>query len=609
MISKFELSFLLVVLLNTTFFGSHAQSLDTLHYFVDELKVGYEIIEESSVDPKSRHVRVESVIDYQMKVRATSTFRAGPDKKITDFKVEGDYYPWLRENDAPDFPFSKLAYQFLADKGKGKWELRGTDSVNIAGGRVPLRRYGLTGKGWGTSLVWFDPNDRLMVCISPLAAFRLSCLHSSLGDKIAFFERRYAEDVYEKIFKDIEAKNKSFTQTLITNISLWNGVDDTVSMNVNILIEEGRIKEISNKKIKTKKNAFLINGTGKTLMPPLWDMHAHLKQVEWLPAYLARGIMKIRDLGNGVTSITSLDSLTHANPVFGIEIKKAGFIDGPSAVPRAKMIVHSAEDAKSIVDQYQRKGFDQIKVWNNITAKQFYAIAEESHKRGLKVGGHIPRDLDFWQAIKGGIDEINHVSFISSTLDLSDTTSTDSAIVSYLRRHNIVVDPTLVVTEIGWRNKATPLSDIESSARLIKGSIVNVWEAFGVSGEQIGTGEKFLKRSMLLVRNLYQGGVPVVAGSDQGIPGYSLIREIELYVEAGLTPLDAIKTATIIPDAVTKSASSAIRAGAPASFIILNGNPFQRIQDLRKCLYISSSGNLFFAKDFESRAGILKKDE
>lgn len=122
--------------------------------------------------------------------------------------------------------------------------------------------------------------------------------------------------------------------------------------------------------------------------------------------------------------------------------------------------------------------------------------------------------------------------------------------------------------------------------------LVDVWSAFGVDPENAAGAEASFERALATVRALHEAGVPIVAGSDQGLPGCTLLLELELYVRAGLTPLEALRTATLVPARVMvlDGELGSIAEGMGADQILVEGNPLEDIRALRNLRRVIRDG-------------------
>ncbi len=194
----------------------------------------------------------------------------------------------------------------------------------------------------------------------------------------------------------------------------------------------------------------------------------------------------------------------------------------------------NAEEARAVVAKYHAAGFQQIKLYTLLKPDVIRVLAEEAHRAGMTVTGHVPAALDTAQAIEAGMDQINHLQYVSRMPRTQET-------IDFLLQHHTVVDPTVSWSEMGGHSKEIEASSFEPG--LLKAPEYLAFK-FGNMG---GNRPSRMKENLDLILALQKAGVPIVAGSDTGLIGYGLIREVELYAEAGMTPLEAIQSATIVP--------------------------------------------------------------
>jgi imidazolonepropionase-like amidohydrolase len=209
----------------------------------------------------------------------------------------------------------------------------------------------------------------------------------------------------------------------------------------------------------------------------------------------------------------------------------------------------------------------------------------------MTVTGHIPNGLSMRDVVEMGMDHIAH-------LTVRDTPGTDAMreTIAFLEAHGTVIDPTISWNELLGRSPQTPIESFQPGFRHVAPPLQRL--IAGASGN--GTPEQAherLSRSLRIIRALHDAGIPIVAGTDKGVPGVSVAREIELYVEAGLSPLEAIRAASAVPARVMGLAneSGTIAPGLRADFIVVEGNPLQRISDIRNVSLVSTNGRLFDA--------------
>ena len=170
----------------------------------------------------------------------------------------------------------------------------------------------------------------------------------------------------------------------------------------------------------------------------------------------------------------------------------------------------------------------------------------------------------------------------------------------------MVIDPTLGVFELGFRSLKDSITDIEPAFATLPEPMKPLFINTGTSNNmQIATGKIIMKDFKAITGALYKDNIAIVAGTDMGFPGYSVFRELELYVESGLTPMQAIQTATIIPARVMKmdSMTGSVEVGKRADIIIVDGDPLQNIRNIRKVKTVIKDGNIYDPVDLHKVAG------
>ncbi|HEY1870114.1 MAG TPA: amidohydrolase family protein, partial [Chitinophagaceae bacterium] len=379
-----------------------------------------------------------------------------------------------------------------------------------------------------------------------------------------------------------------------------------------VLIEKGIIKNVGNN-ISIPPDAFVIDAKGKTVLPGLFDMHAHFEQAEWGPAYLAAGVTTVRDCGNEFDYINAVKNAIDNGSGIGPHILKAGIIDGKGPYALGIVQADTKEEAIAEVDRYKQNGFVQIKIYSSAKPGIVKAICEEAHKQGLTVTGHIPEGMNLMQGVDSGMDMVNHIQYVYSVLkrDKKDFSvnfddSANGAVINFIKSHNIVIDPTLGVFELALRSLNDSITDIEPNFKTLPAPLQVIFKNTGLPQAQYNAyGKKVLDVFKLTFKKLYDAGVPMVAGTDMGFPGYSVGRELELYVDCGITPMQAIQLATISPARIMKIDNdfASIEPGKKADVIIVNGNPLQTIRDIRNVDVVIKDGNVYDPRQLHVIAG------
>lgn len=352
--------------------------------------------------------------------------------------------------------------------------------------------------------------------------------------------------------------------------------------------------------IKIPKDAFVFDARGKYVLPGLWDMHAHLRQAEWNAVYLAAGVTTVRDVGNDLEFVTAMRDANKSGRGLGPRILLAGFIDADDPKTVTGYQADTPEDALNLVNVYHWAGFEQVKVWNNVKPDILKIITNEAHRLGMKVTGHVPGEekglLNAFQAVEAGQDQIEHIDYLMHSLpDAALDSAEMKKAIAFFKEHKTVITPTICVDELFTRSLATPISSFEPGINKVPEDVARALNKYGLPPEQANGGRGYFNVALALVGVLHKSGVPVVAGTDMLVPGHSMHRELELFVKAGMTPLEAIQAASIVPARFMKmeNETGTIEAGKLADLIITDSDPLENISNIRKIRYVMKKGEMY----------------
>jgi Amidohydrolase family len=203
--------------------------------------------------------------------------------------------------------------------------------------------------------------------------------------------------------------------------------------------------------------------------------------------------------------------------------------------------------------------------------------------------------------VSAGMDQVNHLNYVfralrrnpDRSLILDDTAS--ARVFGFLQAHHTVIDPTVGVYELMFRSTKDDITAIEPAYAQLPQSLQVLFRTMGAEPDDAAKFGPYFASMPRLVKALYDHGVPVVAGTDMGFPGTSLARELELYVQGGLTPMQALQTATIAPARAMQAEQRAgsLDAGKQADVLIIDGNPLQQIRDLRRVRLVVKNGQVY----------------
>jgi imidazolonepropionase-like amidohydrolase len=417
------------------------------------------------------------------------------------------------------------------------------------------------------------------------------------------------------------------------NVKLYDADARRFRSGVTVVVNEGRIADVGSvEETKVPTGAQVIDGTGKALIPGLWDSHQHYFDDYAGLLLLASGITSVRDPGNKIEALLARRERIKSGELLGTRIVPSMMIDGPGEyAAQVAVVVHNVSEAVAAVQSAKAKGYFGIKLYGSLDPTFIKPMADEAHKLGLRVHGHIPHGMRPLDAVKAGYDEITHINFVimqampddvvntSNTLnrfvgvarlakDVDLNSPMMSSYLDQLAARHIAIDPTLVTFEDGYvpERGTYPPSDAPYAGTMP----AQVARAF-LSSSLPPTPE-LSRKTMLasfakleaLVQELNRRNIPILAGTDNN--GFELIRELELYVEAGLTPEDALATATIIPAKAfgLNEQTGSIVKGKLAELALIDGDPEKQIGDLRQVELVMRDGKLMEAQELRKAIGI-----
>jgi imidazolonepropionase-like amidohydrolase len=501
-------------------------------------------------------------------------------------------------------------------RGQVKIEPRGADAVSIDGKEQKFDRFTIAGLIWGRETLWFDANRILIAAVTTDAEFdHFEAIREGYESGLGTFVGLAGSDgmaALAEISKGISGSRAE--KIALVGGTLIDGTGrDPVPDSV-VVIEKGRIVDAGPKsRVKIPSGAQKVDARGKTILPGLWDMHAHFEQVEWGPIYLAAGATTVRDCGNEFEFITAVRDAVASGHGLGPRLLLAGIVDGtgPSAIGVER--VDTPEQAKMWTDKYHDAGFQQMKIYSSVKLEEVKDVADAAHRLGMTVTGHVPIGLNAYQTIEAGQDQINHIPYIvdimvptlpadatrldhaaaAANLDLNSPTAQKA--IAFLVQHGTVVDPTLALFEFFSASTAKPAASIEPGVLKVAPELQAILADVGPPSPHAEISEKVFAKEVAVVGALHKAGVPIVAGTDQTVPGHSLHREIELYVQAGFTPMEAIQAATIVPARVMglDKEIGTVEAGKRADVIILDANPLESIRNIRKVEFVITNGTMY----------------
>jgi imidazolonepropionase-like amidohydrolase len=489
-------------------------------------------------------------------------------------------------------------------RGEVQIQDQGTEKLTIGKQQVELHRLSIRGLIWGMESLWMDGQDHLVALVSMDAEMdHFEAVAEAYEDGLATFVADAARDGMANLAK--VASSFSSEPAAVTAIMGGRLIDGTGRPPVEdsvVLLRGGKIVAAGPAaNVPIPRGAEFVDAKGKSVLPGLWEMHAHFEQVEWGPIYLATGVTTARDVGNEREFIVAARDAIAAGQGIGPRLVMAGVVDGSGPFSLGVIRVDTPEQAREQVQKYKADGFQQIKIYSSVKPGILKIITAEAHRLGMTVTGHIPFGMNAIQGIEDGMDQINHVEYITPLMVDSKSQTIDpdapnvKKIIKLLLDHHVVVDDTLALMEIILHPLDHPISGFEPGILRVAPELKEALETMGVAPAKAAQSAATFRAMETTVRILHQAGVPIVAGTDQTVPGFSLDREIELHVQAGFTPMEAIQSATIVAARAMgmENDSGTIEVGKRADVILVDGNPLDNISDIRKVSAVFAGGRMF----------------
>lgn len=443
----------------------------------------------------------------------------------------------------------------------------------------------------------------------------------------------------------------------IQNISTIDPIEG-LKENQTLVLKDGKIHIIAaSNSLQLAAENTIIDGTGKFIMPGLWDAHVHFAYIEELAPemfdlFLSHGITSVRDTGGKTDFVKAWKDKALANPSSSPRVMMAGpLLDGEpnvydgsdAAHPELSVGLNTVDDVTKQVDMLVGKKVDLLKAYEMLTPEQFEQIMTLAKANGLKVTGHIPLSMDAISASNLGLNSIEHmrnleISCASNAEELweqrkemlknknnltgGDLRSSIHAaqreiaiknydearadkVLSALKKNNTWQIPTQALNTFFTR-KYFAREDWQKSYAMLPDSIGQYWLERSKALTDYETSkaqQAWNKWNYMMAKKIHQAGIPVMAGTDTPIafltPGLSLHEELAVLVEeVGLSTADAIKTATINPAKYfnMEEELGSIKETMWADLIILNANPLDDIQHTKSIHTVIKQGKIYGAE-------------
>jgi len=390
--------------------------------------------------------------------------------------------------------------------------------------------------------------------------------------------------------------------------------------------------------IRVPPSAQVVDGSGKFLIPGLWDMHIHTFFGDWvpggrevtLPLLLANGVTGVRDMGSDLDPILKArDEIAHGQLLGPRMVISGPMLDGPKSPFPASITIATPEVGRASVDLLKNKGVDFIKIQSLVPRDAYFAIADEAKKQKIVFAGHVPDQIRASEASNAGQKSFEHLIGVfegSSTAEDSFLdgkkgpekflatfdSKKEAALIRLLAKNQTWQCPTLLWELGGWLVDVFDVSQYAEIRYAPDSWRQKTWPRFKADmtknyiTDPLDVRKRFVEHELGIMARLKKAGVPFLAGTDTPagvgiVPGWSLHRELERFVAAGFTPLEALQTATTDPAKFLDRTADfgTVEKGKIADLVLLDANPLDNIANTRKIAAVVANGRYLSRSDLD----------
>ncbi|HKR60346.1 MAG TPA: amidohydrolase family protein [Pyrinomonadaceae bacterium] len=387
---------------------------------------------------------------------------------------------------------------------------------------------------------------------------------------------------------------------VFTHVNVIDPAGTPLRREMTVIIRDERIVALGKTgRIAIPRNSEVIDATGKFMIPGLWDMHAHLGTDDFdkqghLPLFVANGVTGIRIMDGDPAHHRWRDEITSGS-LIGPRMVIGSAIIGQSPIAPAA--------ARAAVRQAKNEHADFVKVHEALSREAYFAIIDEARKEKLTVAGHVPLALTAVEVATVGQKSIEHFTGLEQAKSRKRVAL---ALAALLRQYHTWLCPTLIM-RLSYASLDDPKLPQDPRLKYVKPSWVRRWLRTSADAAKTPAAEWQSRRALVqqekeLVGLMYKGRVGILAGTDEispfCAPGFSLHDELALFVEAGLTPMQALQTATLNPARFLNRQRDlgTIAPGKLADLVLLDANPLVDIRNTQKINSVVVNGRLLTRK-------------
>ena len=415
----------------------------------------------------------------------------------------------------------------------------------------------------------------------------------------------------------------------VTHVAVVDVIGGRVQPDMTVEIRGRTIAAMSaGRPVRIPRRATVIDGRGKYLIPGLWDMHVHLSfppgaaQI-FLPLMVANGVLGARDMHSFLSPIVSLKHAVATGAQIGPRLFIAGTaVDGPNSYLPAARVVRTPDEATAAVRELKAAGVDFIKVYSSLPKDLYLAVASEAKNEGIPFVGHVPYPVTAAEASDAGQRSLEHLTEVDVGTSGDEPAIKAEELEAMSQKHGYIPDPDRLKSTFDSAKAAALFERFRRNDTWQVPTLVVFYQERQIAEPGVRGNDSLLVYIPKLLRDywrslptdiatkmvalyavhsdllgrLNQAGVPILAGSDCPnpfvYPGFSLHDELGLLVHAGLTPAEALRTATINPARFLGLTDSlgVVATGKVADLVLLDGNPLVDIANTKRIRAVIQGG-------------------
>ena len=446
---------------------------------------------------------------------------------------------------------------------------------------------------------------------------------------------------------------------VLSHVNVIDVAAGSVQRDVDVIIRDGRIAAIEPAaRAAAPTQGRVVDATGKFLIPGLADMHVHWYDERYLGLFVANGVTRVRVMW-GMPMHLEWRKKIEVGALLGPRLSIASaIVDGPRPFWPGSISVADAETATKVVADVKKGGYDFVKVYGGLPRDAFFAIARAARANGLEVAGHVPMAVSAGEAADAGMASIEHFTNIlissssaearlrpllvqrvleggnmaqgitaesrAATRELSEQVlatydeAKAAALFAQLAKDRTWQCPTLtVIRNIASLDDATFTSD--ARLKYMPRQMREAWlpkndaRMATKSKADYELDRRTLRKYMEIVAKMKTAGVEFLAGTDVlnpfAFPGFSLHDELDLLVQSGLTPAEALRTATINPARFLHDATAngSVAPGMNADLVLLDANPLESIRNTQRIAAVVARGRYLDRAELDGMLAAAEK--